>query len=142
MTHYPTVDFRKSLRGPVLCPGDPGYDSARTLPNAMIDRRPAIIARCVGAADVIQRHWDVLGKGRAIRENAFFGIAGGGSTGNGATSQVEAQRTRRHTVREQAFNGERQAVVGGLRVAGSCGDIDQVGGSHCIAHSLIIAEVE
>jgi hypothetical protein len=53
MTHYPIADFRKSVRGSVLCPGDPGYDSARTLPNAMIDRRPAIIVRCVGAADVI-----------------------------------------------------------------------------------------
>ena len=45
--------FRSSLRGPSFGPGDPGYDEARTVPNAMIDRRPAIIARCAGAADVI-----------------------------------------------------------------------------------------
>src|SRR5271166_3072806 len=45
--------FRESLRGPSFCPGEPGYDTARTLPNAMIDRRPAVIARCAGAADVI-----------------------------------------------------------------------------------------
>lgn len=45
--------FRSSLRGQSFCPGDPGYDEARTIPNAMIDRRPAIIARCAGAADVI-----------------------------------------------------------------------------------------
>jgi hypothetical protein len=45
--------FRESLRGQTLCPGEPGYDAARTVPNAMIDRRPAVIARCVGAADVI-----------------------------------------------------------------------------------------
>jgi hypothetical protein len=37
----------------VLCPGQDGYDAARTIPNAMIDRRPAAIARCTGAADVI-----------------------------------------------------------------------------------------
>ena len=45
--------FRESLRGQSLCPGEQGYDAARTIPNAMIDRRPAIIARCAGAADVI-----------------------------------------------------------------------------------------
>jgi FAD/FMN-containing dehydrogenase len=45
--------LRSSLRGQSFCPGEPGYDEARTIPNAMIDRRPAIIARCAGAADVI-----------------------------------------------------------------------------------------
>jgi FAD/FMN-containing dehydrogenase len=52
-TELQVQEFRKSLRGPSFCQGDPGYDMARTLPNAMIDRRPAIIARCTGAADVI-----------------------------------------------------------------------------------------
>jgi FAD/FMN-containing dehydrogenase len=45
--------FRHAIRGIVLCPGDEGYDEARAIPNAMIDRRPAIIARCSGAADVV-----------------------------------------------------------------------------------------
>jgi len=45
--------LRESLRGQSFCPGDAGYDAARAIPNAMIDRRPAIIARCAGAADVI-----------------------------------------------------------------------------------------
>jgi FAD/FMN-containing dehydrogenase len=45
--------FRESLRGPSFCPGESGYDEARTVHNAMIDRRPAIIARCSGAADVV-----------------------------------------------------------------------------------------
>jgi FAD/FMN-containing dehydrogenase len=44
--------FRAQLRGPLLLPGEPGYDSARTLWNAMIDRRPALIVRCAGTADV------------------------------------------------------------------------------------------
>ncbi len=57
--------FRESLRGQSFCPGEPGYDNARAIPNAMIDRRPAIIARCTGAADVIAcvrfaREHDVL----------------------------------------------------------------------------------
>jgi len=46
--------FRGALRGPLCLPGDAGYDEARTIWNAMIDKRPAAIVRAVGASDVIQ----------------------------------------------------------------------------------------
>jgi FAD/FMN-containing dehydrogenase len=46
-------ELRAALRGLLLLPGEPGYDAARRLFNAMIDRRPAAIARCAGAADVV-----------------------------------------------------------------------------------------
>jgi FAD/FMN-containing dehydrogenase len=46
-------DFAGNLRGPLLRPGDGGYDDARKVWNGMIDRRPALIARCAGVADVI-----------------------------------------------------------------------------------------
>ena len=46
-------DFRPSLRGSVLTPADPAYDDTRRIFNAMIDHRPALIARCAGAADVV-----------------------------------------------------------------------------------------
>jgi FAD/FMN-containing dehydrogenase len=45
--------LRTRLRGPVLVPGDAGYDESRTVWNGMIDRRPAMVARCLGTADVI-----------------------------------------------------------------------------------------
>ncbi len=45
--------FGDQLRGEVLQPGDEGYDDARTVWNAMIDKEPALIARCKGTADVI-----------------------------------------------------------------------------------------
>lgn len=45
--------FRAAMRGSVLEPEDPGYDTARGIYNAMIDRRPRLIARCADAADVI-----------------------------------------------------------------------------------------
>jgi FAD/FMN-containing dehydrogenase len=40
------------LEGEVLTPGDPGYDEARAVYNGAVDRRPALIARVAGAADV------------------------------------------------------------------------------------------
>jgi len=46
-------DLRGRLRGTLLLSGDPGYDDARSIWNAMIDRRPALIARCLGVADVV-----------------------------------------------------------------------------------------
>lgn len=44
--------LRGVLRGEILQPNDAGYDDARAVWNAMIDRRPAIIVRCAGTADV------------------------------------------------------------------------------------------
>src|SRR5439155_1082242 len=46
--------LKSTLRGELLRPGDAGYDGARTVFNAMIDRRPGLIARCGGAADVVE----------------------------------------------------------------------------------------
>ncbi len=46
--------LRLRLRGPVMVPGDPAYEEARTLWNAMIDRKPAMVVRCIGNADVIE----------------------------------------------------------------------------------------
>jgi FAD/FMN-containing dehydrogenase len=46
-------DFQDSLRGQLLFSGDNGYDHARALWNAMIDKHPALIARCEGALDVV-----------------------------------------------------------------------------------------
>jgi FAD/FMN-containing dehydrogenase len=45
--------LRSNLRGSVALPGEDGYDAARTIWNAMIDRRPALAVRCLDAADVV-----------------------------------------------------------------------------------------
>jgi FAD/FMN-containing dehydrogenase len=46
--------LQTALRGKVLDPSADGYDEARTIWNAMIDRRPALIVRCAGASDVMR----------------------------------------------------------------------------------------
>src|SRR5690348_8908782 len=45
-------DLRAVMEGPVLTPGNPGFDDGRRVWNGGIDRRPAVIARCASAADV------------------------------------------------------------------------------------------
>ena len=45
--------FRTSVRGELLRPVDAGYETARNVWNGMIDKRPALIIRCTGVADVI-----------------------------------------------------------------------------------------
>ncbi len=58
-------DFRAGLRGQLLLPDVAGYDDARKIFNGMFDKRPALIARCAGAADVLRsvnfaRAYDLL----------------------------------------------------------------------------------
>ena len=48
------TDLRAQLRGSLCLPGENGYDEARTIWNAMIDRRPACIVRAAGANDVLR----------------------------------------------------------------------------------------
>jgi FAD/FMN-containing dehydrogenase len=47
------ADFKEILHGQLIQPGDKGYDKARKVWNGMTDKRPALIAQCAGAADVI-----------------------------------------------------------------------------------------
>ena len=45
--------LKMRLRGPLSVPGDAGHEDSRAVWNAMIDRTPAVVVRCRGAADVI-----------------------------------------------------------------------------------------
>ena len=53
MTNLNTESLRSNFSGDILQPGNPGYDSARRIWNASVDKRPALIAQCTGTADVI-----------------------------------------------------------------------------------------
>ena len=48
------VALRGKLRGSVVLPGEDGYEAARSIWNAMVDRRPGLVVRCLGAADVVE----------------------------------------------------------------------------------------
>jgi FAD/FMN-containing dehydrogenase len=48
------AELRSKVRGTILLPDDSGFDAARMVWNAMVDRKPAIIVRCAGAADIVQ----------------------------------------------------------------------------------------
>jgi FAD/FMN-containing dehydrogenase len=72
--------FSASLRGALLRPADSGYDDARLLWNGMFDKRPALIARCEGVADVIS----VVNFART--NNVSLAIRGGGHSVAGNSS--------------------------------------------------------
>jgi len=57
-------DLRAAMEGPVITPGDPGFDDGRRVWNGGIDRRPAVIARCASAADVAAALGYARGHGR------------------------------------------------------------------------------
>ena len=67
-----TQGFVEGVRGAVLRPGDQGYDDARAIWNGLIDRRPALIVQCTGAADVV----DAVNFARA--QNLLLSVKGGG----------------------------------------------------------------
>src|SRR5215813_12548121 len=46
------ADLSARFSGVLLRPDESGYDDARKIHNGMIDRRPALIARCLGSADI------------------------------------------------------------------------------------------
>jgi FAD/FMN-containing dehydrogenase len=68
----PVQLLREVCSGPVLAPGDPAYDEARRVHNGLIDKHPAVIARCLHTADVA----DAVNFGRS--EGLEISVRGGG----------------------------------------------------------------
>jgi FAD binding domain/Berberine and berberine like len=69
--------FRAAFKGTLIGPDDAGYDEARAVYNAMIDRRPLLIARCADAADV------VLAVNLAREQEIPLAVRGGGHNAGG-----------------------------------------------------------
>ncbi len=121
-------EFALNLRGPLLRPGDEDYDDARLIFNAMNDRRPAMIVRCTGTADVIDavnfaRAHDLL---VAVRGGGH-GIAGNAMCDDGLVidlSQMNGVRVDRKAATVHAQGGatwgdlDRETQAFGLAAAG------------------------
>ncbi len=80
MTETAVAAFAQTLRGGLIRPTDAEYDTARALYNGMIDKRPALIARCANTADVISA------VNFARTEGLLLAIRGGGHNGPGLGS--------------------------------------------------------
>jgi FAD/FMN-containing dehydrogenase len=73
-------ELRASLRGQLLTAAEEGYEQARRIWNGVFDRRPALIARCAGAADVVQ----AVNFGRA--QDLLIAVRGGGHSLSGQST--------------------------------------------------------
>jgi len=72
MSAIDTKSFRSAFHGQVFEPADPGYDQARQIWNASVNKHPRVIARCSGVADVIA----AVDVGRS--NNLLTAVRGGG----------------------------------------------------------------
>lgn len=108
--------FAQGFRGQIIGRDHPDYDEARKLYNAMIDKRPLVIARCADAADVIAAL-------KAGRENGLpIAVRGGGHNGPGLGSVDNGL-----VVDLSAMKGVRvDPTAGAVRVGAGCttGDVD------------------
>ena len=108
--------FSSAIRGKVIQRNDPDYEEARRLYNAMINKRPALIARCVDTADVI------TAVAFARDNNLTVAIRGGGHNGAGLASCDDGL-----VIDLSLMKGVRVDPKGRTaRVAGGCtwGDVD------------------
>jgi FAD/FMN-containing dehydrogenase len=108
--------LRSSVRGAIIQPGDEPYESARRVYNGMIDKRPALIVRCVDVADVI------AAVDYARTNHMLTAIRGGGHNGGGLGTcdgglVIDLSAMRGIRVDQAART---------VRVAGGCvwGDVD------------------
>jgi len=109
-------DFAASLRGELVTPDTPEYNESRTIYNAMIDKKPALIVKCENAGDVI------LAVNVAREHNLDVSIRSGGHNGPGLALVNEGL-----VIDLSRMNGVRVDPVNRTaRVEGGCtwGDVD------------------
>jgi FAD/FMN-containing dehydrogenase len=116
------------LRGALLVPGEPGFEESRTVWNGMIDRTPALVARCLGVADVIAcvRF--------AVENNLLLCIKGGGHNIAGLATADGALMLDLSPMRGVWVDAERREA----RAQGGCllGDVDRETQVHGLAAVL------
>jgi len=116
MTTAPYEELAAAVRGRLIRPGDPEYDQTRAVYNGMIDKRPAAIARCRDAADVVA----CVRFGR--QHGAEIAVRGGGHSAGGFGVWDGALVIDLSLMRSTTVSPEHHTV----RADGGCtlGDID------------------
>jgi FAD/FMN-containing dehydrogenase len=116
---------RSQFRGELLGPEDPGYDAARAIYNGMIDRRPAIVARCADADDV------AVAVGLARERGLPLSVRGGGHSIAGHSICDGGLVVDLTLMRDVDVDADRRIarVDGGTRLM----DLDPA----CYAHGLV-----
>ena len=127
------ADLSQALRGPLLRPGDSGYDDARKVFNAMIDRRPAVIIRPADPGDML----------RAVtfaQENRLpVSVKGGGHNVAGSAVSAGGLMLDCSDMRDVRIDAERRIAVAG---AGALlADLDQATQVHGLATPLGVVSV-
>jgi FAD/FMN-containing dehydrogenase len=117
--------LRVAMGGPVISPDDPGYDEARRVWNADIDRRPAVIARCRDAADVAAALWFATEAGFEVTVRGGAHSTAGACTGDGVV-MIDLSGMRQVHVDQDA---RRARVAGGALL----GDLDAATQAHGLA---------
>ena len=117
--------FGSAFRGELFRPGDGGYDEARRLYNGMIDKRPALIARCADASDVVA----AVNFGRD--QGLTIAVRGGGHSGAGLGSVDGGLMIDLSAMRAVDVDPVRREV----RVQGGCvwNDVDKATSPHGLA---------
>jgi FAD/FMN-containing dehydrogenase len=89
-------ELREALRGEVISPSDDGYEAARRLWNGVIDKRPALIARCSDVADVISAVRFARDQGLAVAvRGGGHNVAGSAMSDGGLTIDLSQMNSVR-----------------------------------------------
>ena len=105
--------FGASLKGSVILPGEPGYESARRVWNWAVDRHPAMVVRCAGTADadigaghLLSSRSIIRGTGERARQRIFA------QRRRGTHRRGDLPQTRRHSACDRACRGKGSCLRG------------------------------
>ena len=121
-------DLGASLSGTLLAPGEEGYEAARRVWNGMIDRHPALIARCADTADVVRALTF------ARERQLLLAVRGGGHSFPGYSTCDGGVVIDLSSMRSVVVNADTRTA----RVAGGAwgADLDAAAQKHALATTL------